>query len=108
MKQTKTVLLDDIDGSPAARTVTFSFNKTTYEIDLSDAHAKELVEDLEKWTSNARQVGRKSGTTRSARRSGGNPESAAIRAWAQSNGLGVSDRGRIPSDIVKKYHAEHN
>lgn len=107
MKQTKTVLLDDIDGSPADRTISFSFNKTSYEIDLSEAHAKEMLEDLEKWQSHARQAGRSGRVARSTRPSGGsrNSESAVIRAWAHENGVQVSDRGRIPSSVIDQYHA---
>ncbi len=104
MKQTKTVLIDDIDGSPADRTISFSFNKANYEIDLSEAHAKEMLEDLEKWQSHARQVGRAPRGTRSAG-TPRNAETAAIRAWAHDNGLKVSDRGRIPAAIADQYHA---
>ena len=32
-------------------------------------------------------------------------QTRAIRAWAQSQGIAVSDRGRIPADIEAKYHA---
>ena len=32
------------------------------------------------------------------------PDAAAIRAWARSNGLAVSDRGRIP-EAVRAAHA---
>jgi hypothetical protein len=28
-----------------------------------------------------------------------------IRAWARENGYNVSDRGRIPSDIIDAFHA---
>ncbi|MCI1788952.1 MAG: Lsr2 family protein [Actinomyces sp.] len=106
MKQTKTVLIDDIDGSQADRTISFSFNKTSYEIDLSEAHAKEMLEDLEKWQSHARQVGRSGRAARSPRPAGGarNSESALIRAWAHENGIEVSDRGRIPASVAEQYH----
>ncbi|MFC5004191.1 histone-like nucleoid-structuring protein Lsr2 [Dactylosporangium cerinum] len=30
----------------------------------------------------------------------------AIREWALSKGIEVSDRGRIRSDLVERYHAE--
>src|SRR4051794_6191129 len=36
------VLVDDIDGSDAAETVTFGLDGVQYEIDLSDGHADEL------------------------------------------------------------------
>jgi len=103
MKKTKTVLIDDVDGSPADRTISFSFNKASYEIDLSEAHAKEFLEDLEKWQSHARQTGRAARGTRSG--ASRNTETAAIRAWAHDNGVQVSDRGRIPASVIEQYRA---
>ncbi|MFG1865637.1 Lsr2 family DNA-binding protein [Microbispora bryophytorum] len=32
---------------------------------------------------------------------------AVIRAWAQQKGIQVSDRGRIPMWVIRRYHAEH-
>jgi nucleoid-associated protein Lsr2 len=31
----------------------------------------------------------------------------AIRQWAREQGLQVSDRGRIPAEIVARYDAAH-
>ncbi|MFD0900193.1 Lsr2 family DNA-binding protein [Actinomadura sediminis] len=32
---------------------------------------------------------------------------SVIRAWAHQRGISVSDRGRIPMWVIKRYHAEH-
>ncbi|WP_148616557.1 Lsr2 family DNA-binding protein [Nocardioides rubriscoriae] len=32
---------------------------------------------------------------------------AAIRGWARSQGLEVTDRGRVPSALVEHYNAMH-
>ncbi len=108
MKQTKTVLIDDVDGSTADRTVSFSINGSSYEIDLSDAHADELAEDFGKWQAKARRVsGRvstRSSRTHTVTRSS---DSAKVRAWAVEQGIKVSDRGRIPAAVVEQYRAEH-
>jgi hypothetical protein len=32
-------------------------------------------------------------------------QAAAIRAWAKKQGLKVSDRGRIPANIIEQYNA---
>jgi hypothetical protein len=42
-------------------------------------------------------------------RSGGTArqESRAIRQWAQSQGIEVSTRGRIPGDLVARYREAH-
>ena len=34
--------------------------------------------------------------------------SAAIRTWAKQAGIEVSDRGRIPADVVTRYEAKHH
>ncbi len=31
-------------------------------------------------------------------------QNQAIRVWARKNGYEVSDRGRIPSEVVEAYH----
>jgi hypothetical protein len=33
------------------------------------------------------------------------PRAAAVRAWAREQGVVVSDRGRIPADVVRRYEA---
>lgn len=107
------LLLDDLDGSQASETVTFGLDGDTYEIDLSDANAAKLRESLSGFVGAARKVARTSG--RSAGRGRGprgggratidREQAAAIRSWAKKEGLQVSDRGRIPANIVEKYHA---
>ena len=46
---------------------------------------------------------------RSTRRAAGKSttNTRAVRAWANENGLTVSDRGRIPADIIAAYEAAH-
>lgn len=34
------------------------------------------------------------------------PRPAAVREWARAQGLQVSDRGRVPADLVRRYLAE--
>jgi len=102
-KTTKVVeVVDDFDGSPADQTVRFAFNGASYEIDLNRAHFEEFAEAIQPYI----KAGRKVGSTR-RRSNAGNPtqrlENAKIRAWAQAEGLQVSDRGRIPAPIVEAY-----
>jgi hypothetical protein len=51
-RQTQTIveLIDDIDGSKAEETIAFSFDGTSYEIDLSKKNARALRSDIGKWT----------------------------------------------------------
>ena len=106
-KTTKVVeVVDDLDGSPADQTVRFAFNGASYEIDLNRAHFEEFAEAIQPYI----KAGRKVGSTR-RRGNAGNPnrrlENAKIRAWAQGEGLDVSDRGRIPAPIVEAYRKAH-
>lgn len=97
-RKTKTVLVDDLDGSDATSTVTFALDGVRYEIDLNDENASEMRSDLVKWTSSARRVG-----GRAKRGTGAGNEARQIRDWAGRNGYAVSDRGRIPATVREAY-----
>lgn len=107
-KRTITTLVDDIDGSEATTSFTFAFEGTNYEIDLNDANAEKFSEALKPWVGAARKAtktGTSSGGT--SRKSAGRKDLAAIRKWAKDNGHEVSDRGRIPANVVEAYDAAH-
>lgn len=53
--KTITTKVDDIDGSPADASFTFSWQGSKYHIDLSAAHAAELKADFDKWVSAGRR-----------------------------------------------------
>jgi len=59
MRTTKIVLVDDLDGTDADRTVRFSLDGVEYEIDLTDEHATELEAALRPFADAARVVKRK-------------------------------------------------
>jgi hypothetical protein len=101
------VLVDDLDGGTAEETVAFSLDGSDYEIDLSKKNAAKLRDSLAPWVGAARRTGsgrggRRSGRGRSSRGSG---DSAAIREWARSKGIAVSERGRISADVRAQYEA---
>lgn len=104
MKKTMVVMVDDIDGSTADHSVTFMFNGVSWEIDLSDEHYREMEEDFAKWETYARRSGGRARTRRTTS-GGSSAESAKIREWARSQGIEVSDRGRIPAAVRKQYEA---
>lgn len=116
MAQKVTVtLVDDLDGGQADETVEFGLDGVAYQIDLSNDNAGELRDALANYVSSARRSGgrKKPGPRPSSNRAastGGGSTSAdreqnqAIREWARKRGLKVSDRGRIPADIVEQYH----
>ncbi|MGF2950386.1 histone-like nucleoid-structuring protein Lsr2 [Microbacterium sp. YY-02] len=103
-------LVDDIDGTllevGEGETVHFSLNGVAYEIDLTNSHAAELRDALAPYIDAGRRAtasGARAGAPR--RRAARNSETGAIRAWAKEQGLKVSERGRIPADIVDAYNA---
>jgi hypothetical protein len=62
-QQTTVRFVDDIDGSEAVGTVSFSLNNRSYEIDLSDANTDKLHDALAPFVEHARQI---SGVDRAA------------------------------------------
>ena len=109
-QRTVTTLVDDIDGTEGAETVTFGLDGTTYEIDLNDAHAADLREVLAPFVSVARKASGSGGRGRSTasapkQRSSSEIDPKAVRAWAEANGIAVSPRGRIKADILEQYRA---
>ena len=98
-------LIDDLDGSPAAETVSFSVDGVSYEIDLSDRNAAALRDALAPFAAAARK---QSSVRRQARRKGASVgDATAIRTWAQSQGLSVSNRGRVSAEIRAAYENAH-
>jgi len=107
-QKTMVVLEDDIEGGEADETVRFSLDGVSYEIDLSDKNAAKLRDDFAKYTGQGRRLGGRSARGRGAgNRGAGRNRSAQVRDWARSQGLKVSDRGRIPADILNQYEAAH-
>jgi hypothetical protein len=102
-------LTDDIDGKPAAETVTFGLDGRTFEIDLSEKNARALRKDLAPWVASARRVsGRRGRGPRAANGSGTGVDPKAVRAWAAAQGIDVSPRGRISSEVLEKYRDAGN
>ena len=108
MAQKVTVqLVDDVDGSTADSTVEFALDGASYQIDLSEDNAAKLRDSLAPFVAHARKTGGrkkaggkgKSNTPSTADRE----RNQAIREWAREQGMQVSDRGRIPAEIVETY-----
>ncbi len=100
-QKVQVILIDDIDGSPADETVTFSLDGAHFEIDLASRRAAELRAELAPWIASARRANARS--TRAARRDSGDVQ--AIRAWARSHGHAVNERGRISAELRAAYEA---
>jgi hypothetical protein len=53
---TRTVIVDDLDGSEEAETIRYSLDNNTYEIDLSSANAEKLRDFLKDYIEHSRIV----------------------------------------------------
>ena len=108
-KQTITRVLDDLDGSEGAEPLEFGFEGVDYAIDLTAEHAQEFRDAVQKYVSAARRVARGGGRgvatgRRPAPTAADREQNNAIREWARRNNYKVSDRGRIPSNVLDAYH----
>ncbi|AVM01362.1 hypothetical protein C6V83_15040 [Gordonia iterans] len=102
-KRTKIQIVDDIDGAELDEyeTVRWSLDGKNYEFDTSPEHAAEFRDAVATYVAASRTVGRTGGRRAAAPKT----DTRAIRAWANANGFTVSDRGRIPAEIIAAYEA---
>jgi nucleoid-associated protein Lsr2 len=110
-KATVDVLIDDLDGSDGAQTVTLGRNGDWRELDLSKRNVASLSRTLDKYWSVGRPVSAHGQTTRrtapkksSSPAAKGKRDPKVIRAWATQNRIAVPARGRIPADVERKYN----
>ncbi|MGH3900151.1 MAG: histone-like nucleoid-structuring protein Lsr2 [Pseudonocardiaceae bacterium] len=122
-QKTIVTLIDDLTGEEAEdiTTVEFALEGVTYEIDLADDNAAKLRDNLSRYVAAARKTSGRRPGTRGADRSGGRATGngkvagsgynrdtlKAIREWAKQNGHNVSDRGRLPLNVVHAWEAKH-
>jgi hypothetical protein len=113
-KQIQEIHIDDLDGStmPHENTVRFGLDGTNFEIDLGEKNEEALRKALAPFLKVARPVraergGRGRRAAGVSTRAMSREQSAQIRQWAKSQGLPVSERGRIASTVVEKYEAAH-
>ena len=96
-------LQDDVDGGEADRTVTFSLDGTGYEIELSQANIERLTTAMQPFIDKARKT--KGAKGPSSAKSG--VDTAQVREWAREQGLPISDRGRVPAEILDAYREQN-
>lgn len=105
-------MVDDIDGSTGAESISFSLDGTGYEIDLSVENAQNLRDALATYIAHGRKVSARRGRAPrvSRGRSGATTDRdqvSIIRDWARQNGHQVSDRGRLSASVVAAFEAAH-
>ncbi len=102
-------LVDDLDGEAADETIEFGIDGKNYEIDLSKENAGKLRDALAAFvaagrrTSRARRGAPVASTSRS-RPVADREQNQAIRDWARKRGMKVSERGRIPAEVLEEYN----
>ncbi|MBM7507744.1 Lsr2 family protein [Nocardioides sp. 31GB23] len=106
------ILEDDLDGTEASETVSFALDGTSYEIDLTAENAAEMRDAFARYVGHARKVsssrrgsGRRASTGGAG--SSGGPSTKDIRDWAREQGMEVSERGRVSSEVREAYDAAH-
>jgi len=105
-------LVDDLDGGDAEETVNFANDNIQYEIDLSEKNAAKLRDVFAPYVGAGARVARGGVVVggRAARGRGGatadREQNKAIREWAKKSGKEISDRGRIPQEIVDEFHSK--
>jgi hypothetical protein len=117
---TKTILIDDFDGTPAIATYAFQFQGKEYQIDLSEAHVEEFEAMMSRWINSSRQIGGRRSVPKApdvtselkkypsddrpnSEREGRRKYLFKVREWANNNGHQVSAIGRVPAEIVEAY-----
>ncbi|HEY2191904.1 MAG TPA: Lsr2 family protein [Actinomycetospora sp.] len=121
-QKTVVTLVDDLTGeeSEDITTVEFALDGVTYEIDLDEKNSAELRDSLAQYVASARRTGGRRGASSGRRRSGGagtgtpratspggydRETSKQIREWARGEGFEVSDRGRVPNNVVEAWES---
>lgn len=120
-QKTVVTLVDDLTGeeSEDITTVEFALDGVTYEIDLDDKNSASLRDSLARYVAAARRTGGRRApgrTRRSGAASTGTPRAGApggydretskqIREWARSEGFEVSERGRVPNNVIEAWEA---
>jgi len=105
-----TILVDDLTGNElpdgTGETVSFSLDGIEYELDVDRLAADALRSALAPFVAWARRV---PGPTAVRSRVVKTPAApTAVRAWAAANGIAVSNRGRIPADVLARFEAAGN
>lgn len=84
----------------------FSIDGRDYEIDLCLKHSERFDDAVGRYATHARKSSARAPKAK-RRTAAHRKHSAEVRAWAKANGLAVSERGRIPADVVSKFDTTH-
>lgn len=97
----KVVRVSDLSGELSTHRVAWQVGRTSYVLDLTEKEHEQFEKALKPWIEASTKTGGKRRTAAAS------SETATIRAWAQAEGVKVSDRGKLPDDVIAKYRATH-
>jgi hypothetical protein len=111
-------LLDDVEYAEgheveATETRELTVGGVRYRTVLCEANAKDFDADMERWTEHAEKItgshssGKSKAVGATKSKPKGDDRSVQVREWARTQGMQVSDRGRLPAEIVAAYDAAH-
>lgn len=89
----------------------FVLDSREYELDLTEANARELRESLARYIPAARRTSggrRASAIAEKPAKTFQGFDPAAVRAWAAGNGYTASARGRTGAEVLKAFRAAGN
>ena len=87
-----------------AKTANYGLDGEYFEADLCAADRDKLTKALEPFVAVGTPVSMKDLAKASS--GAGDFDPVVVRAWAQRNGKQVSERGRIPADVVAAWRAD--
>jgi hypothetical protein len=109
---TRTITIDDLDGTEAFRTIRFSFDGRLFEIDLSREHYDSFKHGLTPWMEAGREVSKfssaKPGGAGGQTKYAAGKENKKIREWGREQGMNVGEGGPIPQSVLVAYQLRHN
>lgn len=106
-KTVSVIVTDDLDGSADAETVIFSFDGLTYEVDLGKKNRTAFEKVLAPYVAAGRKAPRGGRRRVVSRPDESRVDRSAVRTWAKSAGLKVSERGRISAEVMRQYEEAH-
>lgn len=105
-QNTQIIYVSDMSGETItdndAPSLSFGWDGADYSIDLTAKEAEKFHKAIEPYLNAATKVSAKG---RGAKKGAAKSNAAEVRAWAQSNGIDVPDRGRIPASVLDAYNA---
>ena len=106
-----TQFFDDLTNAPLSEgevnVIDFSIKGRDYTIDLSAENAEKFEELLQPYVEAGRRSTRRTAARKSAARTSNPKRNTLIREWAAEQGIEVSQRGRLPQDVIDRYNAAH-